>query len=42
MNQPSIDELFEKRIIYPDSNYKDRLDRLVGLDNHKDLLLKNN
>ena len=40
MYQPSIDELFEKRIMYPDSNYKDRLDRLVGLDDHKDRLLK--
>lgn len=40
MNQPSIDELFEKRIIYPNLDYKDRLNQLVGLDNHKDRLLK--
>jgi len=40
MNQIPIDELFEKRIIYPDPDYKDRLDRLVGLDDHKDRLLK--
>ena len=40
MNQIPIDQLFEKRIIYPDPDYKGRLDRLVGLDNHKERLLK--
>ena len=40
MNRITIDELFEKRIIYPDPDCKDRLDRLVGLDKHKDQLLK--
>ncbi len=40
MNQPSIDELFEKRIIYPDPDCKERLAQLVGLDSHKATLIK--
>lgn len=40
MNQPTVDELFEKRIIYPDPDCKDRLDQLVGLDSHKETLMK--
>jgi AAA+ superfamily predicted ATPase len=35
MNQPSIDELFEKRLTYPDFEFQERLDRLVGLDDYK-------
>ncbi len=39
-SQPSLDELFEKRITYPDVDIKDRLDRLVGLDEQKLRLTK--
>ena len=38
--QISIDDLFERRIIYPDPDLKERLDRLVGLDDHKNRLVK--
>jgi AAA+ superfamily predicted ATPase len=35
-----LDELFERRINYPDSSAKDRLDKLVGLDDQKTRLIK--
>lgn len=38
--QPSLDDLFEARINYPDVDCKERLDRLVGLDDHKARLTK--
>jgi hypothetical protein len=31
----SIDDLFERRVIYPDFEPQERLARLVGLDEHK-------
>lgn len=37
---PSIDELFERRITYPDFEPRERLSRLVGLDDHKVRLTK--
>jgi len=36
----SLDELFERRISYPDVDAKDRLERLIGLDGHKMRLTK--
>ena len=33
--RPSLDELFERRITYPDFDPQERLARLVGLDGHK-------
>lgn len=38
--RPSLDELFERRIMYPDVDAMDRLVRLVGLDDHKSRLTK--
>jgi SpoVK/Ycf46/Vps4 family AAA+-type ATPase len=38
--KPSIDELFERRINYPDFEAQERLARLVGLDEHKQRLSK--
>lgn len=38
--KPTIDELFERRITYPDFAPQERLNRLVGLDEQKDRLLK--
>lgn len=35
-----LDDLFERRITYPDIDAKERLDRLVGLDEHKNRLTK--
>jgi hypothetical protein len=32
-DRPSIDELFERRVTYPDCDMQDRLSRLVGLEN---------
>ncbi len=40
MSQPSLDELFERRMTYPDFEYRERLDRLVGLDDYKLRLTK--
>lgn len=40
MNKPSIDELFERRIIYPDIDPQERLTKLIGLDEHKSRLAK--
>lgn len=39
-NKPSVDELFDRRIVYPDITVKERFDRLVGLDGHKARLTK--
>jgi SpoVK/Ycf46/Vps4 family AAA+-type ATPase len=38
--RPALDELFENRITYPDFEPKERLARLVGLDDHKARLTK--
>jgi AAA+ superfamily predicted ATPase len=38
--KPALDDLFEHRVSYPDSTAKERLDRLVGLDDHKSRLTK--
>lgn len=38
--KPSIDELFEHRLTYPDVEARERLNRLVGLDEHKGRLTK--
>ena len=38
--KPTIDELFECRMTYPDEDHRDRLARLVGLDDHKRRLAK--
>lgn len=40
MSQPTLDELFERRMTYPDFEFKERLDRLVGLDDYKLRLMK--
>lgn len=37
---PTLDDLFDRRITYPDFEPQDRLARLIGLDNHKDRLRK--
>jgi len=39
-DKPTIDELFERRIVYPDIEPQERLSRLVGLDQQKDRLAK--
>jgi hypothetical protein len=39
-NRPALDELFERRIAYPDVDARERLARLVGLDDHKARLTK--
>lgn len=39
-NKPTLDELFERRISYPDVNVQARFARLVGLDDHKTRLTK--
>ena len=38
--RPDIDELFERRIVYPDFEPQERLAALVGLDSHKIRLTK--
>lgn len=38
--RPALDELFERRIIYPDFEPQERLARLVGLDDYKARLTK--
>lgn len=38
--KPLLDDLFERRILLPDPQMKDRLARLVGLDDHKERLTK--
>ena len=40
MGQPTLDELFERRLTYPDFEFKERLDRLIGLDEYKVRLKK--
>ena len=37
---PSVDDLFERRMRFPDAGAKERFDRLMGLDEHKDRLSK--
>ena len=37
---PKINDLFERALLYPDENAKQRFDRLVGLDDHKNRLSK--
>ena len=39
-NKPTLDELFERRITYPDFEPQERLARLVGLDSQKSRLTK--
>ena len=39
-DKPSMDELFERRVSYPDFEPQGRLARLVGLDDQKDRLAK--
>lgn len=38
--KPHLDDLFERRINYPDADPRERLARLVGLDEHKARLTK--
>jgi AAA+ superfamily predicted ATPase len=38
--KPALDDLFEHRVTYPDSTAKERLGRLIGLDDHKSRLTK--
>ena len=38
--KPALDDLFERRITYPDFDRQERLARLVGLDDHKERLMK--
>lgn len=38
--KPALDELFERRVTYPDFAYQERLARLVGLDDRKSRLTK--
>lgn len=38
--KPALEELFESPIIYPDVEYKDRFNSLIGLDEHKERLKK--
>ncbi len=38
--KPNFDELFEKVLSYPDFEYQERLNMLIGLDNQKDRLNK--
>ncbi|MBL1320700.1 MAG: AAA family ATPase [Methylophaga sp.] len=40
MNKPSLEDLFESRINYPDFDAKDRLSKLVGLDDQISRLTK--
>ncbi|PHR78671.1 AAA family ATPase [Henriciella sp.] len=37
---PTLDELFDRRLVYPDFEPQERLARLVGLDQQKDRLTK--
>jgi len=38
--KPALDELFERRLTFPDVEPQERLARLVGLDDHKERLSK--
>lgn len=37
---PTVDDLFERRTLYPEATAKERFDRLMGLDEHKARLSK--
>ncbi len=39
-SKPVLDELFERRLTFPDFESQERLARLVGLDDHKERLSK--
>ncbi|MBX7140179.1 MAG: AAA family ATPase [Chitinophagales bacterium] len=39
-SKPAFEELFEKPILYPDADFKERLNELVGLDDQKQRLIK--
>ncbi|MGE0674678.1 MAG: AAA family ATPase [Methylibium sp.] len=39
-SKPALDELFERRLTFPDFEPQERLARLVGLDDHKERLSK--
>jgi ATPase family associated with various cellular activities (AAA) len=39
-NKPTLDELFEHPVTYPDVDARERLGRLIGLDDHKARLTK--
>jgi SpoVK/Ycf46/Vps4 family AAA+-type ATPase len=39
-SKPTLEDLFETRIIYPDVDCQERLSRLIGLDDHKARLTK--
>jgi len=39
-NRPTLDELFERRSVYPDVSAHERLARLVGLEDHQERLTK--
>ena len=39
-SQTNINELFERRLIYPDPDIQERLSRLVGLEDYKDRIAK--
>src|ERR1044071_8037353 len=39
-DSPSMDEIFERRLCFPDVEALERLNRLVGLDDHKLRLTK--
>src|SRR3546814_12353898 len=39
-NMPGLDDLFERRVTYPDFGPQERLARLVGLDDQKSRLSK--
>jgi len=38
--RPNVDDLFERRLTYPDPDLQERLARLIGLDDHKARLTK--
>lgn len=38
--KPTLDELFERRLMFPDFELQERFGRLVGLDEHKERLSK--
>ncbi len=38
--QPTLDDLFDVRLVYPDFEPQERLARLVGLDDQKNRLAK--
>lgn len=40
ITRPPLNDLFEQRVVYPDPDARDRLNRLVGLDDHKARLSK--